>query len=73
MLHRAENTSIFYGGAQFKDLNAQQIPAGRGLLAFKFPYAKGQCRDVRLSLKMSPIIWILEQVCSRVCLLGVYL
>ena len=25
----------------YQDLNAQKTPAGRGLLAFKMPYAKG--------------------------------
>ena len=39
-LYRAENI-CFCGGTQFQDLNAQKTPAGRGLLAFKSPYAKG--------------------------------
>jgi hypothetical protein len=31
----------FCGGLQFHDLNAQKIPATRGLLEFKSPYFKG--------------------------------
>jgi len=40
MLYRAENISVFVGGAQFQDLIAQKTPACRGLLAFKMPYDK---------------------------------
>jgi len=40
MLYRAENM-CFCGGLQFQDLNAQKIPASRGLLAFKNQYVKG--------------------------------
>jgi len=40
LLYRAEKI-CFCGGTQFQDLNAQKNPAGRGLLAFKMPYAKG--------------------------------
>ena len=32
---------FFCGGLQFRDLNAQKIPASRGLLAFKSQYVKG--------------------------------
>jgi hypothetical protein len=41
MLHRAENISVFCGGLQFQDLNAQKIPASKVLLAFKSQYVKG--------------------------------
>ena len=40
MLHRAENICV-YGGLQFQDLNAQKIPATRGLRPFKGQYFKG--------------------------------
>jgi len=40
MLYRAENI-CFCGGPQFQDLNAQKIPATRGLLAFKIQYFEG--------------------------------
>jgi hypothetical protein len=41
MLYRAESISVFLGGMQFQDINAQKIPASRGLLAFKSHYFKG--------------------------------
>jgi len=31
MLYRAQKISVFCGGTQFQDLNAQKTPAGRGL------------------------------------------